>query len=89
MTITYWLKAILLFIIFRMKYNKKKDGWNLGFRRWFALSLTPFAVIVSLVSKENFDVEIGEKIAYENARNKIWELEGYLLQEKVYINGVK
>ncbi|MFA5040037.1 MAG: Gp49 family protein [Bdellovibrionales bacterium] len=31
------------------------------------------------VSLENFDEEIGKKIAYENARNKIWALEGYLL----------
>lgn len=38
----------------------------------------------STVSKENFDEEIGKKISYENARNKIWELEGYLLQEKLY-----
>lgn len=35
-------------------------------------------------SPENFDAEIGEKIAFENARNKIWALEGYLLKEKLY-----
>ena len=35
-------------------------------------------------SPENFDAEIGRKIAYENARNKIWLLEGYLLKEKLY-----
>lgn len=35
-------------------------------------------------SPENFDPEIGRKIAYENARNKIWQLEGYLLKEKLY-----
>lgn len=35
-------------------------------------------------SPENFDPEIGKKIAYENARNKIWMLEGYLLKEKLY-----
>jgi hypothetical protein len=35
------------------------------------------------VSAENFDVEIGRKIARENARNKIWQLEGYLLREKL------
>jgi len=32
------------------------------------------------VSKENFDEEIGQKISKENARNKVWELEGYRLQ---------
>ncbi|MDI6619917.1 Gp49 family protein [Acinetobacter junii] len=34
-------------------------------------------------SPENFDAEIGKKIAYDNARNKIWLLEGYLLKEKL------
>ena len=34
-------------------------------------------------SPENFDAEIGRKIAFENARNKIWQLEGYLLKEKL------
>lgn len=33
-------------------------------------------------SPENFDKEIGRKIARDNARNKIWALEGYLLREK-------
>jgi len=35
-------------------------------------------------SPENFDKEIGRKIARENARNKIWGLEGYLLREKLF-----
>jgi len=34
-------------------------------------------------SPENFNAEIGEKIAYDNARNKIWMLEGYLLKQKL------
>lgn len=34
-------------------------------------------------SPENFDAAIGRKIARENARNKIWALEGYLLREKL------
>lgn len=36
------------------------------------------------VSLENFDEEIGRKIARENARNKIWQLEGYLLKQKQF-----
>lgn len=31
----------------------------------------------------NFDEEIGRKIARENARNKIWSLEGYLLKQRL------
>lgn len=34
-------------------------------------------------SAENFDEAIGRKIARDNARNKIWALEGYLLREKL------
>lgn len=34
-------------------------------------------------SPENFDTAIGRKIARDNARNKIWALEGYLLREKL------
>ena len=35
-------------------------------------------------SLENFDVEIGRKIAKDNAINKIWSLEGYLLKQKIF-----
>ncbi|WP_233712958.1 Gp49 family protein [Amaricoccus solimangrovi] len=34
-------------------------------------------------SPENFDEEIGRKIARDNARNKIWAFEGYLLRERL------
>ncbi len=34
-------------------------------------------------SPENFDEEIGKRIAKDNARNKIWALEGYLLRSKL------
>ena len=34
-------------------------------------------------SKENFDIEIGRKIARDDARNQIWALEGYLLRDKL------
>lgn len=36
------------------------------------------------VDPNNFDKDIGEKIAYENAREKIWQLEGYLLMSKLH-----
>lgn len=35
-------------------------------------------------STENFDEGIGRQIARENARNKIWTLEGYILKDKLY-----
>lgn len=35
-------------------------------------------------SPENFNEEIGQKIAFEQARNKIWMLEGYLLKQKLH-----
>lgn len=35
-------------------------------------------------SPENFDTELGEGIAFGNAKQKIWALEGYLLKEKLF-----
>jgi hypothetical protein len=35
-------------------------------------------------SPENFDAEIGRKIARQNAVQKIWPLEGYLLKQRLY-----
>jgi hypothetical protein len=34
-------------------------------------------------SPENFDAELGRRISRDNARNKIWALEGYLLKSKL------
>lgn len=36
------------------------------------------------VSAENYNQSLGEKFAFEDASNKIWELEGYLLKEKLF-----
>ena len=36
------------------------------------------------VDPANFDAEIGERVAFENAFNKIWALEGYLLKQRIF-----
>lgn len=51
-----------------------------------ALSLRNGFIVIgesAAASPENFDADIGRKIARENARNKIWALEGYLLRSKL------
>jgi hypothetical protein len=35
-------------------------------------------------SPENFNKKIGEQIAFRNARQEIWVLEGYLLKQSLY-----
>jgi hypothetical protein len=35
-------------------------------------------------SPENYNQEIGNRVARENAESKVWMLEGYLLKEKLY-----
>lgn len=35
-------------------------------------------------SPENFNTDIGEQIAFKNAREKIWALEGYALKQKLF-----
>lgn len=37
------------------------------------------------VSQENFDIELGKKIARSSAREKIWALEGYALRERLSV----
>lgn len=60
-----------------------------------SLDLVTFCVLVlengftvtgesACASPENFDPEIGRKIARENAVNKIWMLEGYLLKQRLF-----
>ena len=41
------------------------------------------------VCPENFNAELGMKFARENAIDKMWELEGYLLQNKLYDESLK
>lgn len=40
------------------------------------------------VDPANFDIAIGRKVALENAKNQLWQLEGYRLQWKLYESGV-
>lgn len=35
-------------------------------------------------SPENFNAELGRKISRDNAKNKIWQLEGYLLKQRLH-----
>jgi len=60
-----------------------------------ALSLMTFCVLVlkngftvtgqsACASPENYDAEIGRKVAREKAREKIWALEGYLLRQRLH-----
>ncbi len=38
----------------------------------------------AVVSNANFNEEIGKTVARANAVDKIWQLEGYLLQQKLW-----
>lgn len=38
----------------------------------------------SCVDPANYDVKLGEQIARDRIVNKIWELEGYKLQDEIY-----
>jgi hypothetical protein len=61
--------------------------------RWCCIEMHNGFVVTgepsAAVSISNDDSEIGEKIAYKNAYNKIGALEGYLLAEKLNTKGVK
>ncbi|MFM4996035.1 MULTISPECIES: Gp49 family protein [Aeromonas] len=70
------------------------DG-RVGYDSRDPMSLLTFCVLVlengftvtgesSCASPENFDPEVGRKIARENAVNKVWMLEGYLLKQSLH-----
>ena len=40
-------------------------------------------------SPANYNKEIGDRIARDNAKEKIWILEGYLLKQKLFERAVK
>ena len=70
------------------------DGIIAGYQYPGPLDLLTFCVLVlkngftvtgesACASPENFDAEIGRKIARQNAVAKIWPLEGYLLKQRL------
>ena len=67
---------------------------SMGFEKPSALYLLTFCVIIlqngftvtgesACASPENFDAEIGRKVARQNAVQKIWPLMGYELKERL------
>lgn len=36
-----------------------------------------------VISRENFDAEIGRRVARDDARSQVWQLEGYLLTQRL------
>ncbi len=68
---------------------------KIGYDSAHALSLLTFCVLTlqngftvtgesACASPENFCAELGRKIARENAVNKVWMLEGYLLKQQLH-----
>ena len=51
----------------------------------YAISQNGFTVrgYASCVSAANYNKELGEKIAFENARKEVWQLEAYLLAQRL------
>lgn len=41
------------------------------------------------VDPANFNLQMGRDIAFKNAQDKVWELEGYLLKEEMFRASVK
>ena len=79
-------------------YFTASEAAKCGGTEPYPLDLLTFCVLVlrngftvtgesACASPENFDAELGKKIARQNAVNKIWPLEGYLLKER--LSGIK
>ena len=76
----------------------KTDGRDMTMQDMDALKLLTFCVLVlqngftvtgesACASPENFDAEIGRRIARENAVQKIWPLLGFRLRDKLAQEG--
>ncbi len=45
--------------------------------------------VAQVLDAKNDVEEIGNSVAYENAVNELWKLEGYLLKQKIYNGNIK
>ena len=85
--------------IVQTHYFTAADGWCAASHQpsedGSPLTLLTFCVLIlrngftvtgesACASPENFDAELGRKIARANAVNKIWPLMGYALKEKLH-----
>lgn len=71
----------------------KADYWRLGETTTTVCQLTlknGFTVLgqSACIDPLNFNKTIGEKVAWDNAVDKVWELEGYLLQQRRHEAGL-
>ena len=71
----------------------KADYWRLGETTTTVCQLTlknGFSVIgqSACIDPSEFNKSIGEKVAWDNALEKVWELEGYLLQQRRHEAGL-
>lgn len=77
------------------EYFFTADKATAGCPQFESLKLLTFCVLVlkngftvtgesACASPENFDEAIGRRIAKENARSKVWQLEGYLLRQTLH-----
>ncbi len=62
--------------------------WNKELIRSFKLPCG-FTIIgrAACVDPLNFNLDMGMDIAYKDAEKQLWQLEGYLLQNKLYLSG--
>ena len=79
-------------------FTAAKGAYGEEDRKADALDLLTFCVLVlrngftvtgesACASPENFDAEVGRKIARQNAVQKIWPLLGFALKERLHAEG--
>lgn len=71
----------------------RADYWRLGETTTTVCQLTlknGFTVVgtSACIDPLEFNKAIGEKVAWDNALDKVWELEGYLLQQRRHEAGL-
>lgn len=74
----------------RLMENSKIEVVTMGVKTTVVSVTLPNGFVIvessSCVDPVNYDEDLGTEICLGRVKNKLWELEGYALQKKVYEN---
>ncbi len=72
--------------------SSKKEIITVGNKTTIVVVTLPNGFVItessSCVDPSNYNEELGASICLERIENKLWELEGYRLQSKIYEDGM-
>ena len=76
--------AMIDAVIVGTTYHRLPDCYATVCRLALANGHVVYGINPGPVSAENFNPQIGEQVALEDARRTVWQLEGYLLRQRIH-----